>query len=74
MVLTSVQPGMYTWSWSLDAGSPALGSMPQDTEGGTREHNKIMTLAFVYHIILPIICISFIWAMLRVLKVAGLLA
>ena len=39
---------MYTWIWSLDAGNPALGSVPQDTEGGTRQDHD--TCFFVsYH-------------------------
>lgn len=33
--------------------------VPVHTKGEQGRHDSLMTLAFVYHIILPIICISF---------------
>lgn len=48
--------------------------MPVHTNREQGRHDSLMTLAFVHHIILPIICISFMWDSALRRKVSSLLA
>lgn len=67
-------PGLHLKRGWEGRGVDVAQGVPLHTKGEQGRHDSLMTLAFVYHIILPIICISFMWDFVLQRKMSSLLA